>query len=221
MVRASSEILQSCFKPLHHEFDPLVKINYTAPALNTHSKKWALCKGFNIDLQQAEKETNDSSTSSHYPIIKTKTSANVLDINRLPELSITSSESINFSCYNMSEKVEWYLDSGSTEHITPEKSDFIQYREFGKPESTEVADGKFLTIEGYGTIIRHSIVMVQLHEVEIRELRHKYLVEVTKYEFYYLSRTPEVMIYHSRTLNDQRSKVHKGQESTYSGSENL
>ena len=44
--------------------------------------------------------------------------------------------------------------------------------------------------------------MVLLCEVEIHELRPKYLVEVTKYEFYYLSRTPEAMIYHSRTLSD-------------------
>ena len=61
---------------------------------------------------------------------KVQESANVLYISGLPELSITSSESINFSCYKMSEKVEWYLDSGSTEHITPDKSNFIEYREF-------------------------------------------------------------------------------------------
>ena len=64
-------------------------------------------------------------------------------------------------------------------------------------------------------------VMTQLCEVEVCELRPKYLVKVTKYEFYYLSRTLEAMIYHSRTLSDQRSKLYEGQESTYSGSEDL
>ena len=43
---------------------------------------------------------------------KAQTSANVLDIAEISELSITSSESINFSCYEMSEMIEWFLDSG-------------------------------------------------------------------------------------------------------------
>ena len=85
-------------------------------------------------------------------------SANVFDISGLPELSITSSESINFSCYETGRKVEWFLDSGSMEHITPEKSDFIGYREFKAAEKAEIADGKFLTIEGYGAIVGQSIM---------------------------------------------------------------
>ena len=56
---------------------------------------------------------------------KAPSSANVLDIMDLPTLSITSSESINFSCYEISEKVEWFLDSGCTDHITTRKSDFV------------------------------------------------------------------------------------------------
>ena len=59
---------------------------------------------------------------------KAQASANILDIVDIGELSITSSESINFSCYKMSEMVEWFLDSGCTDHITPRKSDFVQYR---------------------------------------------------------------------------------------------
>ena len=62
---------------------------------------------------------------------KAPTSANVLEIMDLNELLITSSESINFSCYETSEKVEWFLDSGCMDHITPQKSDFIQYTELG------------------------------------------------------------------------------------------
>ena len=71
-------------------------------------------------------------------------SANVLDIADIGELSITSSESINFSCYKMSEMVEWFLDSGCTDHITPRKSDFVQYRELGQLHKAEIMDGKYL-----------------------------------------------------------------------------
>ena len=58
----------------------------------------------------------------------------------------------------MSDKVKWFLDSGSTEHITPEKSDLVQYREFGQPQNAAITDRKYRSIEGYGTIIRHSIM---------------------------------------------------------------
>ena len=61
------------------------------------------------------------------------TSANVLDMGEILELSIVNMNNIDFSCYNQSETVEWFLDSGSTEHITPVKSDFVQYREFAQP----------------------------------------------------------------------------------------
>ena len=89
---------------------------------------------------------------------KVQESANVFNISGLPELSITSSESINFSCYKTSEKVEWYLDSGSMEHITPVKSNFVEYREFAWAEHAKIADGKFLTIEGYRTIMSPSAI---------------------------------------------------------------
>ena len=87
---------------------------------------------------------------------KAQESANVLDISGLPELSITSSKSINFSCYETGRKVEWFLESGRTEHITPDKCDVIEYMEFDTAEQAEITDGKFLTIEGYGTIVRKS-----------------------------------------------------------------
>ena len=87
---------------------------------------------------------------------KAQASANVLNIVDIGELSVTSSESINFSCYKMSETVEWFLDSGCTDHITPRKSDFVQYRELEQLHKAEITDGKYLTIEGFGTIIRHS-----------------------------------------------------------------
>ena len=85
-------------------------------------------------------------------------SANVLTMNEIPELSIVSMESINFSYYDWSETVEWFLDSGSTEHITPFKSDFVQYREFAQQQYAEIADGKHLKLEGYGMVIGHNMV---------------------------------------------------------------
>ena len=92
---------------------------------------------------------------------KAQGSANVWDISDLPTLSVTSSKSINFSCYETGETVEWSLDSGCTDHITPRKSDFVQYRELGQLHKAEIADGKYLKIEGYGTVIGHSIKMSQ------------------------------------------------------------
>ena len=108
-------------------------------------------------------------------------SANVLDVADIRELSITSSESIKFSCYETSETVEWFLDSGCTDHITPRKSDFVQYRELGQIHKAEIADGKYLTIEGYGTIIRHSKMPHRHESLQIRNIL--YVPEANKWLF--------------------------------------
>ena len=97
-------------------------------------------------------------------------SANVLSVPEIAKLLTTMAESINFSCYKPSEKVEWCLDSGCTEHITPSKSDFVEYREFNQARDAEIADGKYLRIEGYGTVVGYSItpkgrVSIQLNNV--------------------------------------------------------
>ena len=94
-------------------------------------------------------------------------SANVLTMDDLLELSIVSMESINFSCYDWSETVEWFLDSGSTEHITPFRSNFVQYREFAQKQYTEITDGKHLTLEGFGMVIGHSMMPGCTAEIEI------------------------------------------------------
>ena len=101
---------------------------------------------------------------------KAQTSANTLDIADIGELSITSSKSINFSCYKTSETVEWFLDSGCTNHITPRKSDFVQYRELGQSHKAEIADRKYLTIEGYGTVIRYSKMPHKNESLQIRNV---------------------------------------------------
>ena len=70
----------------------------------------------------------------------------------------------------MSEKVEWFLDSGCTDHITPRKSNFIQYIELGQASKAEITDGKYLTIEGYGMIIGCSIMPNQMASLQIQNV---------------------------------------------------
>ena len=112
---------------------------------------------------------------------KAQTSANGLDIPDMVQLSIQTAKSIDFSCYETSEKVEFFLDSGCTDHITPRKSDFIQYRELGQASKAEIADGKHLTIEGYGTIIGHSIMLNQSASLQIQNVL--YIPEANKWHF--------------------------------------
>ena len=85
-------------------------------------------------------------------------------------MSIVSMESINFSCYNWSETVEWFLDSGSTEHIIPFKSNFVQYRKFAQPQYTEITDEKCLKLEGFGMVIRHSMMPGHTAKIEIQNM---------------------------------------------------
>ena len=97
------------------------------------------------------------------------------------ELSITSSESINISCHDTSETVEWFLDSGCTDYITPRKSNFIQYRELGQLNKAKIADGIYLKIEGYGTIIGHSKIPNGNESLQIQNML--YSPEANKWLF--------------------------------------
>ena len=115
---------------------------------------------------------------------KAQTSANVLDILEIGQLSIQSAESINFSCYDTNEKVEWFLDSGCTDHITPRKSDFIQYTGLGQASKAEITDGKYLIIEGYGTIIGHGIMPNWMTSLQIQNVL--YVPQANKWLFCWL-----------------------------------
>ena len=53
---------------------------------------------------------------------KAKESLNALSIVKLPKVNTFSSQSIDFSCYVKGDNVEWLLDSGCTEHVTPVKA---------------------------------------------------------------------------------------------------
>ena len=101
---------------------------------------------------------------------KAPTSANVLSVPDLADLSIQMAQSIDFSCYETSEKVEWCLDSGCTDHITPSKSDSVQYWELGQASKAEITDGKYLKIEGYGTVIGYSIILNKTVSLQIQNM---------------------------------------------------
>ena len=112
---------------------------------------------------------------------KAPTSANVLTVLEMGKLSIQTAQSIDFSYYKASEKVEWCLDSGCTDHITPSKSDFVQYWELGQASKAEIADGKYLKLEGYGTIIGYSIMPNKTVSLQIQNVL--YVPEANKWLF--------------------------------------
>ena len=99
----------------------------------------------------------------------------------MAELSIQTAQSIDFSCYKTSEKVVWCLDSGCTDHITPSKSDFVQYRELGQASKAEITDGKYLKIEGYGMVIGYSIMLNRMVTLQIQNML--YVPEANKQFF--------------------------------------
>ena len=101
---------------------------------------------------------------------KAPPSANVLSVPELADLSIQTAQSIDFSCYKTGEEVEWFLDSGCTDHITPRKSNCVQYTELAQASKAEIADGKNLIIEGYGMVIRHSIMPNRTASLQIQNV---------------------------------------------------
>ena len=66
--------------------------------------------------------------------------------------------------------VEWFLDSGCTDYITPEKSDIVQHRELGQAHQAEITDGKYFKIKSYGTIIGHSIMLHGMASLQIQQV---------------------------------------------------
>ena len=101
------------------------------------------------------------------------------------ELSIQMAQSIDFSCYETSEKVEWCLDSGCTDHITPSKSGFVQYWELGQASKAEITNGKYLKIEGYGTVIGYSIMPNKTVSLQIQNVL--YVPEANKRLFFLIA----------------------------------
>ena len=86
-----------------------------------------------------------------------------------------------FSCYKTSEKVERFFDSGCTGHITPRKSDFVEYTELGQASKSGITDRKYLTIEGYGTVIGHCIMPNWMASLQIQNML--YVPQANKWLF--------------------------------------
>ena len=111
-----------------------------------------------------------------------KDSLNVLSIVDVPEVNTFSNKSIDFSCNVKGEIVEWLLDSGCMEHLTPVHSDLHNYKEYRTPGKAEIADGKFVTIKGQGNVIGHSLLPDKTKlSIEIR--RVLYIPEASKWLF--------------------------------------
>ena len=114
---------------------------------------------------------------------KAQTSANILSVPELADLLIQTAQSIDFSSYETSEKVEWCLDSGCTDHITPSESDFVQYWELGQASKAEITNGKYLKIEGYGTVIGYSTMLNKTVSLQIQNML--YVPEANKWLFHW------------------------------------
>ena len=50
------------------------------------------------------------------------------------------------------------------------KSDFVQYWKLGQASKAEIADGKYLKIEGYGTVIGYSIMPNKMVSLQIQNV---------------------------------------------------
>ena len=101
---------------------------------------------------------------------KASSSANIVTVPEIAVLDTQTAQSIDFSCYEMSEKVKWCLDSGCTDHITPNKSNFVQYWALGQASKAEIANGKYLQIEGYGMVIGYSIMPNKMVSLQIQNV---------------------------------------------------
>ena len=113
---------------------------------------------------------------------KAKDGLNVLSIIELPKVHTISSQSIDFSCYEKGDVVEWLLDGGCTEHITLVKSDLHNYKEFIPHGKAEVASGKFIAIHGHGMVAGFSLLPDGTKfSMDIRKVL--YIPEVSKWLF--------------------------------------
>ena len=73
------------------------------------------------------------------------------------------------------------MDSGCTDHITPNKSDFVQYWGLGQASKAGITDGKYLKIEGYGMVIGYSIMPNKTVSLQIQNVL--YVPEANKQLF--------------------------------------
>ena len=107
---------------------------------------------------------------------KGKATVNTVQIVELPDVTTSESESISVSLYKAGTKdtrgwkpSRWLMDSGCTSHVTPERTDFIEYHQFTVPGTARTAGKKnLIKIVGHGKVIirqEHSRRSLILSEV--------------------------------------------------------
>ena len=146
---------------------------------NIHKK----AKG-NMPLKVSTLSGSGNKKSAHKGKGKEKAteSLNVLSIIEILDVNTFSNKSIDFSCCVNGETVEWLLDSGCTEHITPVWSNLHNYKEYDPQGKAEIADGKFITIKGQGNVIGHSLLPDKTKfSMEIRQVL--YVPDMSKWLF--------------------------------------
>ena len=66
----------------------------------------------------------------------------------------------------------WVVDSGSTQHITPDRRQFVSYRELAKAETIEGIGGEPLIAVGIGEVELECKVRDGVSKVTLKEVRH-------------------------------------------------
>ena len=69
-------------------------------------------------------------------------------------------------------KTSWMLDSGATDHYTPERSDFSEYEHFKHSRPIEVGNGKTIDAIGIGTVEMQIRVNNDMQEADIQNVLH-------------------------------------------------
>jgi transposase InsO family protein len=68
----------------------------------------------------------------------------------------------------------WVIDSGATNHMTPEREKFTEYRAYGKPTTISVGDAHKLEVHGVGTtyIVLQDVASKRVYDVKLEHVLH-------------------------------------------------
>ena len=62
---------------------------------------------------------------------------------------------------------EWLIDSGATSHMTPHRSDLVEYKELKTGQKVSIADGKKLQVAEVGTVKLKGLDGLRIKMVEV------------------------------------------------------
>ena len=115
-----------------------------------------------------EKEKKDETTASVSAVISEVKDTSPGSTNDVPTPS--ASQTI---CFYIASDRKWMLDSGCTDHITSDISDFAIYRTLSTPQKAWFADGKsYTTYVGIGTVKGTTHVCGEPRAIELNEVLH-------------------------------------------------